>query len=305
MKKSLNFLIAFLLCTGLQAQTYKLSLNLVKGKDYYQTTDMLMSIKQTVNGQEMNINMNVNGRTKFHVTSVEGGVYGLDVSYLALGMKMEMPMGAVHFDSESSDTTNAMTGVLRSMKGKSFQIKMTKDGKVTEVKNIDALMASAFESSKIPADQQAQMKAQVMQSYGEKAFKSSIESLAKIFPDKPVSKGESWKINNQVASSVVLDVASVYKLDDIVGNAYLISGTGALSSANKDAYQSQNGVEMRVDISGTQAYSMKLDKASGWIIEATTIQDLKGNTYLKASEQLPQGMTIPMELKGNSTIKGI
>ena len=39
---------------------------------------------------------------------------------------------------------------------------------------------------------------------------------------------------------------------------------------------------------------IKVDKNTGWIIEAKINQEMKGETQVNATPQMPDGMTIPM-----------
>ncbi len=305
MKTILSFLVAVACCCNVNAQNYKLSLNLVKGKDYLQSTNAAMSIKQNVNGMDMNIGMNVSCTVKHTVTAITNDVYSMDVSYVKVAMKMDMPTGSMEFNSEKNETGNPMGIVLGKMVNKPFQVKINKLGKILEVSNVESLFAGAFEGVTLPDAQREQMKAQLLQSYGDKAFRGSMEMLTGIFPDKPVAKGATWNIDSKVETTMVLALKSVYKLEDVTPTAYVLSSSATVNSENKDAYVTTNGFPMRFDMNGTYVSNVKLDKASGWVIESTIVQDIKGQTFIKESDQLPQGMTIPMEIKGTSTIKGI
>ena len=304
MKNILSFLFAFACCCTVNAQNYKLSLNLVKGKDYFQNTNAVMSIKQNVNGMDMNINMTISCTVKHTVTAVVNDVYTMDVSYVNMAMKMDMPTGAMEFNSEKNDAGNPMGTVLSKMINKPFQVKINKVGKILEVSNTESLFSGAFEGVELPEAQREQMKAQLKQSYGDKAFRGSMEMLTGVFPDKPVAKGGTWAINSKVETTMVLALAAVYKLEEVTPTAYVLSSTATVNSENKDAFVAMNGFPMRFDMTGTYVSNVKLDKTSGWVIESKIVQDIKGKTFIKESEQLPQGMTIPMEITGTSTIKG-
>jgi hypothetical protein len=49
------------------------------------------------------------------------------------------------------------------------------------------------------------------------------------------------------------------------------------------------------NIKGSMTSEIKVDRASGWIIEAKISQKMKGDSHVKGNPQMPNGMTIPME----------
>ncbi|TKC03664.1 DUF6263 family protein [Pedobacter frigoris] len=305
MKNLLGFLFAFVLCYSSDAQTHKLAFNLVKGKDYLQTTSAVMSINQTVSGQAMNINMTVNGKVKYNVVSIENDVYNMDVSYTGLSMKMEMPGGGMSFDSEKKDTTDIMSTILSKMKNKPFQVKMTRTGKILEVKNVGTLFDNILNGfPNISQEQKEQIKSQINQSYGDKAFKGNMEMLSAIFPDKAVAKGETWNISTQLEAGMPFLVNSIYKLNDVTATQYVISGDAKMSSTAKDKEVIQNGFPMMMDMNGTYTSTINVDKATGWVASASFNQQIKGSAQVKKSEQLPDGLNIPMEIKSTTTITG-
>lgn len=306
MKNLLGFIFAFAVCFTSNAQTHKLAFNLVKGKDYIQTTSAVMSIGQTVGGQAMNIDMTVGGKVKYNVVGIENNIYNMDVSYLSLSMKMNVMENAMSFDSEKNDTTDIMSTILSKMKNKPFQVKMTRSGKILEVKNVETLFDNILNSfPNISQEQKEQIREQITQSYGDKAFKGNMEMLSAIFPEKPVAKGESWNINtNMETGGMSLQANSTYKLDEVTASKYLISGSAEMKPLAEAKEIVQNAIPMRVEMSGKYNSSIKVDKTTGWVMEALFKQEMKGNTYVKASDSMPEAMTIPMEIKSTTTVTG-
>ena len=47
---------------------------------------------------------------------------------------------------------------------------------------------------------------------------------------------------------------------------------------------------------------IKVDKETGWIIEANINQEIKGDAYMKGNSQMPNGMKIPMMMNNEMTI---
>lgn len=247
----------------------------------------------------MTINMNMKGSMVYVVKSVNPTSYTMDVKYESMSMEMEMPQATMKFSSENPAEGDMVSQVLSGMTNKFFQIEMTKNGKINSVKNMDNVFNSAFEKfGQISPEQKEQIRAQLAQSYGEKAIANNIEMVTAIFPDKPVKINDTWAVNTDLKTSIVeATIATTYKFVEEKPEYRKIHGESKITSAKKDEYTMQNGMEMKFDMEGTMTSDIKVDKTSGWILEANVTQNLKGTAHVKGNDQMPQGMSIPMNLK--------
>ena len=302
MKKIINLILAAIIFASCHAQQTELGLNLELGKEYRQLTDSKATIIQDINGQKMDMVMTIVGSMSYLVKNVIEGDYEMEVKYESLSMSMQLPQGTMEFSSEKNDEQDIFSTILAEMKNKPFQIKMTKSGKIKEVRDIELLFESAFgKFSQIPENQMAQIKTQWMKSYGEEAFKGNIEMVTAIYPDKPVNKGDSWVIKTKLESGMSADLTATYSYAENNSDYYLIVGDSKIATIDKDAYVESNGMPMKYDLTGNMSSEIKVDKVSGWIIEAKIKQDIQGDVYIKGNPQMPEGMKIPMVMKNDMT----
>lgn len=295
-------LVSIILTYSCQAQKTILRLNLEKGKEYKQLTDSKATIIQDINGQKMNMEMTLKGSMSYLVKEVNEKDYEMEVKYESLSMSMQLPQGTMEFSSEKKDEQDIFSMILAEMKNNPFHIKMTRSGKITEVKNIELLFESAFSKfSQIPENQMAQIKSQLMKAYGEEAFKGNIEMVTAIYPDNSVAIGESWVIKTKLESGMSADMTTNYKYAENNSDYYLIVGESKIVTADKDAFIESNGMPMKYDLKGDMSSEIKVDKISGWIIEAKIKQDIQGDVYIKENPQMPDGMKIPMIMKNDMT----
>ena len=77
-----------------------------------------------------------------------------------------------------------------------------------------------------------------------------------------------------------------------VGNVILYSGKAI------------KGMPLKYNLSGAISSEIKIDKQSGWIIEAHNNQDIAGEVQVQANPKMPMTMTIPMTMKNETVIKG-
>ena len=303
MKKILGFVFLLLLVTSCEAKKERLELNLTKGETYTQQMASSMSILQTINGQEVKTNMSVHGKMTYKVIDIQNSVYEIEVRYESLALKMSMPGGTMEFSSEKNDANDILSTLLGVMKNKPFLVKMTKTGKVNEVKNIENLFSDMF--SKTPTlneMQQQQIRQQLMQAYGEQAFKGNLEMCSAIFPDSTVTKGDKWVIKTKLESGMAANMETSYELKETEDTFYIISGISKIATADKDAYIQSNGMPLKYDMTGTMTSEIKINRKTGWVIESKTSQTIQGTAQIKDNPQMPGGMSIPMTMNNEMTV---
>lgn len=261
MRKIFSLILVSIVLTSVQAKEHNLTFNLQKGKEYRQVIKSKATIIQEVNGQLMNMVMTINGGVSFFVVSVNPTDYDLNVKYESLGMSMEMPQGKAEFSSEKADEQDVFSIILSKMIGKTFKVKMAKDGKVIEVKNIEPMIESLFEDfSDIPEDQLQQLKNQVNKSYGAEAFRGNVEMVTAIFPEQPVKKGEKWTIKTNLESGISALMTTEYKFTKSTTEHAMIEGVSVIETADKDAYVESNGMPMKYDMTGEMISEIKVDR---------------------------------------------
>jgi len=303
MKTILTLILTVFVLTSFQTQNSDLSLKLEKGKEYKQITNSKATIIQEVNGQKMNMVMTIKGTMTFLVKDITENGYNMDAKFEELSMSMQMPQGLMEFSSEKTDANDVFSTILGAMKDKAFGITMSKTGKITDVKNVEALWSTAINTfDQLPEMQKEQIKAQIMKAYGGEALKGNIEMVTAIYPDSPVNRGDKWTINTKLESGMSANMTTDYEFAELTSEYALIKGKSTIVTADKDAYIESNGMPMKYDLTGSMDSEIKVDKNTGWIIEATINQKIEGDTYIKENPQLPNGMKIPMTMINDMVI---
>lgn len=297
MKTIFTLILTVFVLTSFQTQNSDLSLKLEKGKEYKQITNSKATIIQEVNGQKMNMVMTIKGTMTFLVKDITENGYNMDAKFEELSMSMQMPQGLMEFSSEKNDANDIFSTILGAMKDKAFGITMSKTGKITDVKNVEALWSTAINTfDQLPEMQKEQIKAQIMKAYGAEALKGNIEMVTAIYPDSPANRGDKWTINTKLESGMSANMTTDYEFAELTSEYALIKGKSTIVTADKDAYIESNGMPMKYDLTGSMDSEIKVDKNTGWIIEATINQKIEGDAYIKENPQLPNGMKIPMTM---------
>lgn len=297
MKTKFILILCVFITSASLAQT-SLNLNLAQGKEYRQNTDMKMNMSQSFGGQTMDIVMLVTGEMKYVVMGVTPTAYNIDVTYESMSMEMQMPQATMKFSSINPSAEDMFSQVLAGMTNKPFQVELSKNGKVLSVKNVGTLFETAFDKfPNVTAEQKDQVKNQLEQSYGEKSFAANMEMMFAIYPDKPVKMGEKWTIEGKLKSSITANVSSTYQYVEDGADFRKIHGTSTITADDTGEYIKSNGVDLRFSMNGTMTSDIKVDKKTGWVLEAKVTQDITGEAHVKGNEQMPDGMSIPMTIK--------
>ncbi len=303
MRKLASLLCAVLILSSVNGQKAKLSLNLEQDKTYKQVSHSKIIIEQDVYGMKMNIVMVMDGSTSYLVTAVSKEGYDLELRYDWMSMTMELPQATMEFSSEKNDESDLFSSILSQMKDKPMKMKMDKRGKITEIIDVEAMWNSVINQfDQFPQEEREQVKAQILNAYGGKSVTGSLEAFTAIFPEKPVKKGAQWNVVNQLEAGMASTVSTDYTYEGSEGEYAIISGQGSVVTTDKDAYVETNGMSMKYNLSGNSTTRIKMDEKSGWIYEAIADQTIEGNASIKANDQLPDGLTIPMTIKSETKI---
>lgn len=298
---TLVFAAAILTC---QSQSTDLSLKLEKGKEYRQVATSKANITKEFGGQTMNTVMILNGTMCFLVREITDAGYVMDTKYEKISLTMQMPQATVEFNSEKNDPNDIFSTILSEMVGKVFGVTMTRTGKVTEITNVEVLWETIINQfDQVPSMQKEQIKAQIKNAYGTESMKGNLEMATAIYPEKPVIIGDKWTTHTKLAAGMDASMASEYELAELTSEYAVIKGNSTILTADKDAYIESNGMPMKFDLTGSMASDIKVDKNTGWIIEATINQEITGTAQIKENPKMPQGMKMPMTMKNEMVIR--
>lgn len=287
------------------AKEPQLALNLEKGKDYKLSQLIDVTVIQEFGGEQMEIVITVMGGMNYHVVDIQDDAYQIEASYDSLGLKSVLPIATMEFSSEEENKEHMVSKILGAMRHKTFNIKMGRDGKIIEVSNINEMFSTVFkEFPELDASQVDQLTTQLNQSYGSDAFKGNMEMAVSVFPDTSVNVGDSWEVKTELNSaSLKADVVTVYTLKEILDGNFILEGKSKISS-NEDGQVDIDGVNMSYDLDGEMTSNITIDGKSGWILDAKINQEVKGTTTMAPNEELPEGLSMPVNMKIEMQVKG-
>lgn len=302
MKKITSYFAALLLFIFATQAQQKLQLNLKKGESYRQVTLNDASITQEIMGQSMEITLGVSSIMIFKVLSANGDDYDMEVSFDNMKLSMGSLQANMEFDSDNPAEDDAFSQIMSGVVGESFNIKMSRSGKVLEISGIEAMWEKAFSGQNISAAEKAQIMTQLNQTYGKESIKGNIEMVTAIFPENKVSQGDQWTNDVNINSGMKGLASTTYTYQGSEGGKHLLTGLGEITTSEEGAKIQTNGLELTMNLNGNMESEIAVDAATGWIVEATIKQKIDGTANMEGNAQMPNGLSIPMKIRNEMKV---
>lgn len=275
-------------------KTYKLEYNLKKNESYKQNTQVDMKISQQVMGQNIDVRSTIDIETTHFVKDIDRDLITMDFVYDRIrsvvdagGINQEMDS-----DTETSMASPTNMGPLyKAMIGIPVSVIMTKKGNVQSIKGVEKLseaMMNSLENIDLPIGKE-QITSQFTQQFNEASIKQLLERTTAYFPDKDVSIGDSWNIVMDMHDPYVLSVNMDMTLKEVEDNIAILEGKGDVSTP-EGIISEEQGIQVKVNLKGTQSGIIKIDMNTGWTVSAVIIQEMVGESEV-------MGMKVPQSVK--------
>jgi hypothetical protein len=280
----------------------ELRLRLAQGESRYLWLDIQQTVSQGFQGAEQEFGFGY----LFEVQAVDvDGTASIKVTYDAILFKMSGPMGQVLYDSaDPPEIVPEPAAPIAGLLGESYTVTVTPLGKVVSVQGAaDALVRAMEKAGLLEGPLKEQMQASLEQQFSDQAVQEMLESTFAVFPEQPVSVGDSWSKEVVTTGGLPAIVRSTYTLASCEGGLARIEAESTLAP-NPDASPIEMGpVSVRYQISGTTKGPIELEVATGWITRARTEMDLAGEVVVEAPPGAPEMPGTPMSVTGVVTIE--
>jgi Family of unknown function (DUF6263) len=247
------------------------------------------------------------------------GVADIDVTYDAMKMHMDVPMGGdMEFDStrtgdeaKKNDQRLAYVGRLI---GSSFHMQIEPSGRVAALTGIADLLAKCFPDDATADPMMTGMREMFKQSFGDESMKRLIEVA--VYPDKPLSAGDKWNRNSSWAMPMVgtLDISMDFTLEGMEAQKGEVCAKIALVdkiTQDKDKGPGANpfGEQFDIDVSmsestgkGTLYFALE----SGRMVKQVVDQNMEMSLDMRAKDSdksAPPAMKMDMSIEMRNTIE--
>jgi hypothetical protein len=223
-------------------QPIMLQFNLQKGKHY----QYIMEVQQEMMPRNIKNSM-VTGFT-LQVMSDDGKVKDIRATYDKVVMKTTIGTQQIEISSEKpaegSTPFGQLSKVFAAVKGKSFTMKVRKDGEILDVQGFDKIGEAMVAEMDVPADAKQRMLQNFKEQFNNQTVKHMFAQSFNIYPSKPVKPGDKWE--RKVTAANGQFISTTYTLRSIKGNEATITASSKLDISEFKAKGSQNTV-LQVD----------------------------------------------------------
>lgn len=254
-------------CPTLFAQKTSVQLHLEKGKTYTHVLNSQSEIYQRANGKTSKTNMVITAKITYKVKSVKKDAYYLETQYRNMNISIDQADGkSLNFNSDKP-SKDLLSNFFYEMCRTPFYITMNSLGEINSVEGIGRLVDNSIKGLDLPEEKVEQIKVNLIDAYGEKAFKGNFEIITLIYPKAAVEFNESWETETAIYSkNIQATLKTNYHLVQSSGEYLQVDGESEMIS--KEQSETSNLV-------GSASIHLSLDKDSGWIHSAKVDQTIR------------------------------
>jgi hypothetical protein len=270
----------------------------------------VQDIGQTINGQEMKMKQTQEMVIGFDCKSVDAnGNMDVVMVYKAMKMAMDGPMGHMEFDSaktpvigpNSPPQEKMMSGLFGAMVGSQFQMKLKPTGETYDIRGMAEMMKKVKE--KIGSEAGA-AEAFIDKMFDEKQIKELTGNMMNMYPEKPITVGDSWYETKSINFMMPIDIDTTYMLKSVKDDTAVIDAVSKMDMGDtaKPIVIDPN-TKMSMQLSGTINGSSEVDMKTGLSKKSEMTMNFSGMLKMEGNPQMPDGMTIPMTIKGTASVE--
>lgn len=284
------------------AKKIDLQFKLEKGKTYTQNTVMTTVTKQTIADTEQVINQSAGTITKMELKETGADANTYTMWYENISMGIDQGSGTQQkFNSDTSKlaSVDPMSKILSSLTGKKFEANIDLSGKIVEVKGLEEIITGATSSL---GDQAGMIGEQMSAGFGDSGLAKNMEMLTAIMPGEPVKVGSTWTNTQFTASGLPLIVHNTFTLKSVDNGIAVIELKANITVDPDEGSTELQGMKANYFMEGTRSGTIQMDVKTGFVNSAEIIDEIIGSINIEANAQMPEGMTIPIEMNSNTKV---
>jgi len=288
---SLFFVFAAL---SMQAQSVKLEFKPVKGVEY----PVSMEVNQTMNlivpgmGNLVTQTDQIIGAVVTLAEEVEQG-YLVEARLTRITVKSEGQGQSQVFDSEGEDVLGQ---AIKSLMGKPLKMIISRRGEVIEqmpAEDVFYTEADSILATQYARRRREQSIEQIKQLFSQNTIKSVVQAGLTKFPDREMTIPSVWT-DEEPSQELGAIITVQQRLTGISDNRASIT---AKSVVMPDPNATKPETAQRMEqISGNGEATSVIDTQSGWVIESSGTQSLRGELVVEQAGQV-QSIDLTMEVK--------
>ena len=278
-----------------------LQFKLEKGKTYTQTIVMNTETKQSIQGMEQIINQAASAETTMELKNEGTGSNTYTIWYESISMSIDQGGMKQEFNSDTTalDNVDPMSQILSALTKKKFDAEIELSGTIKEVNGLEEIISDATAPM---GDQASMVSEQISGSFGDSGLAKNMEMFTAIMPGKIIKVGDTWTNEQFTASGLPLILRNTYTLKSVTDGMATIEVKSDISVDPAKSSTEIQGMKASYFLEGDRTGTMQMQVKTGFVTSANITDEIVGSINLESSPQIPEGMTIPIEMNMNTKL---
>lgn len=296
MKKYLLFLLPIL---G-YSQAIDLSLSLKNKEKYVHKISSEVSSTQQIDGAQVETKALSRMRIRYTFGKEDKLIYPMTLRYEEASLEVSTKVNGKEMPLEKiPDYTNQAAKELleHPLKGE-----LSTKGKIVKIEPLQPLIERAMKSlekkqaktTPLTPFEKQQVQMQLEAAFSEATLQSNLSNVLSILPRQREALGDSWEISSFLSKEMNVPIKTQYTLVEAREGQLHIQGK-SLIATDKQKVILQQGQYVFFTMKGQVDIDLWLDAKTQWIVKATAIQTLKGETEVEGDLSHQKGKVIPFE----------
>ena len=296
MKKYLLFLLPIL---G-YSQAIDLSLSLKNKEKYVHKISSEVSSTQQIDGAQVETKALSRMRIRYTFGKEDKLIYPMTLRYEEASLEVSTKVNGKEMPLEKiPDYTNQAAKELleQPLKGE-----LSTKGKIVKIEPLQPLIERAMKAlekkqaktTPLTPFEKQQVQMQLEAAFSEATLQSNLSNILSILPRQRVALGDSWEISSFLSKEINVPIKTQYTLVEAREGQLHIQGK-SLIATDKQKVILQQGQYVFFTMKGQVDIDLWLDAETKWIVKATAIQTLKGETEVEGDLSHQKGKVIPFE----------
>ena len=273
------------------------NLNIEKGEKYNTHMSNDQETIVTFNNQEMRIKQKTDMDSSLNILDVDKDK-NVTISYTYDSMKITIDTAGnkITYDSKEDNNNNPLSAMYSSILGKSFTIKLDKEGTVLEVKGLDDIIASTIDNTPGTEQQKQALKNSLKQSFSDEGLKSAFQQTMSNYPMENSKVGDTWENKNELTVIFPMVITSKFKLLSDKDGLLTIYTQSIIHADTQNNAVDIMGIKANVALNGEMNGNLIINKKNPLLQNGTIIQNISGEMEFEPSKEMPQRIKLPMKI---------
>lgn len=311
MKKKIIYFISFILIgitvfSGCITREINLSLNLKKGDTYKINMIVEQKINQDINDKKVQVEYKHNFAYSCFVTEVnENKDATVKVTFDSLNTKLMSNKGQTleYTSGDKTEDVDKIDKVYSVMAGKSFDIKISSDGKVKEVLGIDEVIKKVIKELKLTDEKEVQEAEKIItDQFGYDFLKKQIESITEVYSDEAVKVGDTWKGEGEIPGEYPLESENKYTLKESKDEISEVEFSSNIKTKEGMEPVILGDTKINYELKGTQKGILNISEKTGVIKQFEMDYKYTGDMIFSSQDPNVGFKKFPITLEGKTTI---